>query len=138
MQTIDFLIFIGLKLLLIAVIFSKAWHDVKGNKTQFDHIITVLPEFMMIALPIYFSYFNYNSPVLQDVWMLLPSYILLRHAFFDSFWNRLRGMSKYHLDSDDNNILDRPKKWMLKVETKYKFPLLTLSRFVAGFLGVMI
>ena len=136
METTDFLIFIGLKLLLIAVIFSKAWHDVKGNKTQLDHIITVLPEFMMIALPIYFSYFNYNSPVLQDVWMILPSYILLRHAFFDAFYNKLAGHNWDYLGS--NNWEDKVKKWMLKIETKYKFPLLTMSRFVAGFLGAMI
>jgi len=136
MQTTDFLIFIGLKILLIAVIFSKAWHDVKGNKTQLDHIVTVLPEFMMIALPIYFSYFNYNSPVLQDVWMILPSYILLRHAFFDMFYNKLAGNNWDYLGS--NNWEDRVKKWMLKIETKHKFPLLTLSRFVTGFLGVMI
>src|SRR6056297_4140353 len=123
METTDFLIFKGLKLLLIAVILSKAWHDVKGNKTQLDHIITVLPEFTMIALPIYFSYFNYNSPVLQDVWMLLPSYILLRHAFFDVFRNKIAGHNWDYLGS--NNWEDRIKKWMLKVETKYKFPLLT-------------
>ena len=136
MQTTDFLMFVGLKLLLIAVIFSKAWHDVKGNKTQLDHIITVLPEFMMIVLPIYFSYFNYNSPALQDVWMLLPAYILLRHAFFDVFRNKIVGHNWDYLGS--NNWEDKVKRWMLEIETKHKFPLLTLSRFVTGFLGVMI
>lgn len=136
MQTTDFLLFIGLKLLLIAVVFSKAWHDVKGNKTQFDHIVTVLPEFMMIALPIYFSYFSYNSPVIQDVWMLLPSYILLRHAFFDVFHNKLAGQSWDYLGN--NNWEDKIKRRMLRIEKENKFPLLTLSRFVAGFLGIMV
>lgn len=136
MQTTDFLVFIGLKILLIAVIFSKAWHDVKGNKSQFDHIITVLPEFMMIVLPIYFSYFNYNSPVLQDVWMLLPAYILLRHAFFDNFYNKLSGQSWDYLGS--NNWEDKAKRWLLHVEKQYRVPLLSGSRFIAGFFGLLI
>ena len=135
METTNFLIFIGLKLLLIAVIFSKAWHDVKGNKTQLDHIVTVLPEFIMVTLPIYFSYFNYNSPVSQDVWMLLPSYILLRHAFFDIFYNKLAGNNWDYLGS--NNWEDKIKRWMLKIEKEYRFPLLTMSRFVAGFFGLL-
>ena len=136
MGTTDFLIFIGLKVLLISVIFSKSWHDVRDNKTQLDHIITTLPEFMMIALPVYFSYFNYNSPVIQDVWMLLPSYILLRHALFDVFYNKLAGHNWDYLGS--NNWEDKIKNWMLDIEKNQRIPLLTFSRFVAGFLGVMI
>lgn len=131
-------IFIITKLLLITAIFSKAWLDVKGNKSQLDHVITPLYEVSLIFVAIIMHYFYYASPILSEGYMVIPAYILLRYAFFDYFWNRIAGVDKYHLDSDDNTWLDRPKIWMRKIERNKRIPILSASRFVAGVVGLLI
>lgn len=130
-------IFLITKLLLLTAIFSKAWLDAKGNKTQKDHIITGLFEASLILASVIMHYFYYASPIIAEGYMIIPAYILLRYAFFDYFWNRLAGLDKYHLDSDGNTWLDRPKIWMRKIERDKRIPILSASRFVAGVLGVI-
>jgi len=134
----DMITFFTIKLLLITAIFAKAWLDVEGNKNQLDHIITPLYEVSLIFVSVIMHYFYYASPILAEGYMVIPAYILLRYAFFDYFWNRIAGVDKYHLDSDDNTWLDRPKIWMRKIERNARIPVLSVSRFVAGFFGLLI
>lgn len=129
--------FFTIKILLITAIFAKAWLDVKGNKTQKDHIITGLFEASLIIVVVLLYYYDYTSPIHPEGYMIIPAYLLMRYAFFDMFWNRLRGVDKYHLDSDNNNWLDKPKIWMRKIELEKRIPLLSASRFLAGFFGII-
>jgi hypothetical protein len=129
------ILFLITKILILTAIFSKAWLDVKGNKNQLDHVVTCLFEASLIFIVVILYYYDYASPIHAKGYMIIPSYLLIRYAFFDMFWNRLAVVRKYHLGS--NNWLDRVKKWMLKIELKHRFPLLTISRFVAGFFGLL-
>jgi len=127
--------FFTIKLLLITAIFAKAWLDVEGNKNQLDHIITPLYEVSLIFVAVIMHYFYYASPILAEGYMVIPAYILLRHAFFDLFYNKLAGHNWDYLGS--NNWEDKVKRWMLNIERNKRIPILLASRFVAGFFGIL-
>lgn len=138
MGTMEFIWFIALKLLFVLAMFSKAWLDVKGNKTNKDHIITGVFEASLVIAAVCYYYIGYNSPVIDEMYMAIPSYLLLRHGLFDMIRNKIAGTkSRYMLGS--NNWLDIGfKRWLYKIEINKKIPVLTISRFVSTFFGFLI
>jgi hypothetical protein len=127
--------FFTIKLLLITAIFAKAWLDVEGNKNQLDHIITPLYEVSLIFVAVIMHYFYYASPILAEGYMVIPAYILLRYAFFDMLYNKIAGHNWDYLGS--NNWEDKVKVWMRNIERNKRIPILSASRFMAGFFGIL-
>ena len=125
-----------IKLLTILSIYSKAHSDATCNKTKFDHVITVLTETALIAIVLILYFYDYNGIVSDSVFMFPISYVAFRYALFDTFWNMLRGIPRNYVG--DNDYTDDIKKWMVKFEEKYRFPLLSLTKFIAFGVGVVL
>ena len=129
--------FLIIKLLFIVAIFSKAWLDAKGNKNQLDHIITGMYETVLIIAMVIIYYYGYQSNHGLGGYTIIISYICLRYAIFDNIYAELANHPNDGLDTDNNNILDRPKLWLRDISDKSKLPLLITSRVVALFIGLI-
>lgn len=128
--------FFVIKALFILAIFSKAWLDVKGNKNQLDHIITGLFEASLVIVAFLLIYFEYWSLINTGAFGLVGSYLCLRFWLFDLFRNKIAKQPDNHFGT--NNWLDLQKKKLYDWGMKKRFPVLSISQFFIGVIGLII